>query len=122
MGRYLQTKVPSPSPAASAAPIAEEPNPSADTQFAALRESFETELPSRIVEIGSAIVAGDLPRVADLAHQLKGTSGCFGLSAVCDAAAALQSAADLSEPPERIEKCFQTLTEKTPHPTPAKAA
>jgi len=129
MRRYLQNNVPSfavagiDQPATNGQPPINEDSPaSADSQFAALRESFEAELPSRIVEIGSAVLSGDLARVADLSHQLKGTSGCFGLSAICDAAGALQSAAEVPEPREMIEKCFEALTEKSPRPAAARAA
>ena len=117
MRRYLQSNDPSP-----ALPITRDPDASSDAQFIALRESFESEIPSRIVEIGSAIVSGDFPRVSDLSHQLKGTAGCFGLSAIYDAATALQSAAELPAPREKIERCFQTLTERCPKSPAAQAA
>ena len=60
--------------------------------------------------------------MADLAHQLKGTAGCFGLTAIAAAAAALQTAAELPEPREAMQECFQTLTEQTASSAVPKAA
>jgi CheY-like chemotaxis protein/CHASE3 domain sensor protein len=105
MRHYLQPRV-----ASSGAAVYDEPGASADLQFAALRESFRAEIPSRIAEIGAAVLAENFAHVADLARQLKGTADCFGLAAIGAAAAALQGAAELPEPREAMHECFQILT------------
>jgi CheY-like chemotaxis protein len=117
LGRYLHPAPPLPADAADA-----EPEDSADSQLAALRASFVAEVPSRIAEVGTAVLAGDLTRVADLTHQLKGTAGCFGLSAISAAAAALHAAAGHPESRDTINRCFQTLSEESAALTPAEAA
>lgn len=117
MRRYLRPNISTGSTADD-----DQPDPSADSQFVLLRESFQAELPSRIAEIGTATSRDDLIRVADLTHQLKGTAGCFGLDAVAADAAALHAATGLPESRERIHQCFQTLTEQTEPSGAAKAA
>jgi CheY-like chemotaxis protein/CHASE3 domain sensor protein/HPt (histidine-containing phosphotransfer) domain-containing protein len=118
MRRYLQ---PDFNPQTTVTP-AGEPAPTSDAQFAALRESFEAEIPSRVADIKTAIETGNFAHVAYLTHQLKGTAGCFGLSAICDAAAGLQTAAENPDLRQNMEQCFQTLNRLSPQPAAAKAA
>ncbi len=117
MKRYLRPNV-----APHITTTGEEPAPSADTQFAALRESFEAELPTRIADIKTAVESANFAHVAYLTHQLKGTAGCFGLSAVCDAAAGLETAAENPDLRQNIEPCFHTLSRLSPQPIAAQAA
>jgi CheY-like chemotaxis protein len=117
LGRYLH-----PAPSLSADAADAEPEDSADSQLAALRASFVAEIPTRVAEVGTAVLAGNLTRVADLTHQLKGTAGCFGLSAISAAAAALHAAAGYPESRDTINRCFQTLSEESVALTPAEAA
>ena len=117
MKRYLQ-----PDFHPETTPIGDQPVASTDAQFAALRESFEAEIPSRIADIKTAVVASNFAHVAYLTHQLKGTAGCFGLSAICDAAAGLQTAAENPDLRQNLEQCFQTLNRLSPQPAAAKAA
>ena len=114
---YLRPRVPSADAAGN-----DEPDASANLQFAALRESFRAEIPSRIAEIGAAVLAENFAHVADLAHQLKGAAGCFGVATIAAAAAALQTAAELPEPREAMQQCFQTLAEQTAPSAVGKAA
>ncbi|MGA2233676.1 MAG: response regulator [Tepidisphaeraceae bacterium] len=117
MRHYLQPRV-----ASTGAAVSDPPGASADLQFPALRESFRAEIPSRIAEIGAAVLAENFSHVADLAHQLKGTADCFGLAAIGAAAGALQNAAELPEPREAMRQCFQTLTEQPATSAVPKAA
>jgi CheY-like chemotaxis protein/CHASE3 domain sensor protein len=117
MRRFLQPRVPSLDAA-----LKDEADASANLQFEALRESFRAEIPSRIAEIGAAVLAENFAHVADLAHQLKGTAACFGLATIGAAAAALQTAAELPEPREAMQLCFQTLIERTASSAVPKAA
>jgi CheY-like chemotaxis protein/CHASE3 domain sensor protein/HPt (histidine-containing phosphotransfer) domain-containing protein len=94
----------------------------ADPEFVALRESFQAEIPSRIAEIGAAVSARDFARVTDLTHRLMGTAGCYGLTAICAAATALNAAAALPEPYEAIRQCFQKLDERNAQSPKTKAA
>jgi CheY-like chemotaxis protein/CHASE3 domain sensor protein/HPt (histidine-containing phosphotransfer) domain-containing protein len=107
MRRYLRPRVPSP------AASNDQLDVSIDSEFAALRESFQAEIPSRIAEIATAVSGNNFNRIADLTHQLKGTAGCYGLSTICAAAAALHDAAECPERRGTIQQCFQTLTEQT---------
>jgi CheY-like chemotaxis protein len=117
MRRYLRSGLPSP-----ATPHETGASVSTDSEFAALRESFQAEIPARVAEIGTAVLANNFARVADLAHQLKGTAGCYRLTAIYDAATALNAAAESSEPPETIQQCFQILAEQTTAPAMPEAA
>jgi CheY-like chemotaxis protein len=95
---------------------------SSSSELAALRESFEAEVPNRIADIKAAIDQGNIPHVIYLTHQLKGTAGCFGLSAICDAAAGLEKVAENPDLRENIQPCFQTLSRLGATPQAAKAA
>jgi CheY-like chemotaxis protein len=92
---------------------AEVPDQSFDAQMDKLRESFRGEIASRIAEITLAVSAQDMGAVADLAHRLKGTSGCYGFAALSDSSNALQSAAALPETDRAIRACLQTLSEQS---------
>lgn len=116
MRRYVKPQI------AARSTAEEVSDPAAESEITALRESFQAEIPSRIAEIGNAVVAKDFPRVGDLAHQLKGTAGCFGLTALSESAAALQTAAERPEPNETIQQCFRTLSERTLPTISAEAA
>ncbi len=117
MRRYLRPHVPS-----LATPHDAQPDLSIDSEFVALRETFQAEIPSRIAEIESGVLTDNFARVADLTHQLKGTAGCFGLTAICAAAAALHDAAECPEQHEMMQQCFQILTEKSAPSAMPKAA
>ncbi len=93
-----------------------------DAQIAAVNDSFRAEIPSRIAEIAGGIFAGDMARVAELSHRLKGTASCFGFSAVGASADALQTAAERAETKETIEQCFRALSEQGSAAVLAKAA
>jgi CheY-like chemotaxis protein len=98
------------------------PDPIFDAQMDALRESFRGEIRSRIAEIAIAVSAKDLARVADLAHRLKGTSGCYGFSAISDSSDALQAAAALPEGEEEIRQCLQAMSAQAEKSLLAQAA
>jgi CheY-like chemotaxis protein/CHASE3 domain sensor protein/HPt (histidine-containing phosphotransfer) domain-containing protein len=115
MRRYLRAGLPVAPPETGA-------GVSADSEFAALRASFQAEMPTRIAEIGIAVLANNFARVADLAHQLKGTAGCYRLTAIYDAAAALNAAAESAEPQETTQRCFQILVEQSAAPAMPEAA
>jgi CheY-like chemotaxis protein len=85
-------------------------DPIFDARMDAMRENFRREIPSRIAEISIALSAKELARVADLAHRLRGTAGCYGFSVLCDSSDALQSATELPEADETIWQCFRTLS------------
>jgi CheY-like chemotaxis protein/HPt (histidine-containing phosphotransfer) domain-containing protein len=80
-----------------------------EPRFVALREAFRKELPSRIDAIEKAIAAADISKAADLAHQLNGSAACYGLTAIHDAAEALQAAADDPQFPSAIEQRLGVL-------------
>jgi len=115
MTRYLKPVIPTEETSQQPMPTAE------DAEFAALRQSFESEIPGRIREISAAMSVENFTKVADLAHQLKGTSGCFGFTEIYSAAAALQVAAESPEVRERIVECFAALGREIGPPA-AKAA
>jgi CheY-like chemotaxis protein len=73
------------------------------SSFTKLVDSFKSEIPRRIEAIEEAAAAGDGPKVSELAHQLKGTAGCYGLAAISAAAGAIQTAADHFQSPSDVQ-------------------
>ena len=69
---------------------------------AALMERFTTRLGSSIHEIEGALAAGDRPRVASLAHNLKGEAGSMGAGQLQQAAAALEDCLQASRHDEAV--------------------
>jgi CheY-like chemotaxis protein len=64
-----------------------------DPAFAALVQTFVGGLQDRANAIERSMAAGDLDRVARLAHQLKGTAGGYGFQTLTEAAAELEAGA-----------------------------
>ena len=64
-----------------------------DEEMAPLVEQFVASLPARATALLEATFAGDLTRLARLAHQLKGAAGGYGFPTITDAAALLEQAA-----------------------------
>jgi CheY-like chemotaxis protein len=115
MMRYLK-------PVGAEAKVEEPIVSSAEAEFATLRQSFELEIPARIADISAAVSAENFTKVADLAHQFKGTAGCFGFSEIYAAAGALQDAAEKPEnASEKVPEYFAMLARQIDMPT-AKAA
>jgi CheY-like chemotaxis protein/HPt (histidine-containing phosphotransfer) domain-containing protein len=81
----------------------------ANPKFIALRDAFCRELPSRIEAIDNAIAAADISGALELAHQLKGSSGCYGLMAIHEAARDFEAAANLPQNAQSIEKAAAAL-------------
>jgi CheY-like chemotaxis protein len=81
----------------------------ANPKFITLRDAFCSELPSRVEAIDKAIAAGDISGALELAHQLKGSSGCYGLTAVYQAARNLEAAVDLPQDAQSIETAVAAL-------------
>ncbi|HEV7733960.1 MAG TPA: ATP-binding protein [Candidatus Binatia bacterium] len=64
-----------------------------DPELAELVQMFVEGLPERAHAIERTLDAGDLDRVAALAHQLKGTAGGYGFPSITEAAARLETSA-----------------------------
>jgi signal transduction histidine kinase/DNA-binding response OmpR family regulator len=64
-----------------------------DPDMADLIDAFLISLAQRGLALQAALQVGDLARVADLAHQLKGAGGGYGYPAITDAASAVEEAA-----------------------------
>jgi signal transduction histidine kinase/DNA-binding response OmpR family regulator len=62
-----------------------------DPELAELVQMFVEGLPERAVALERTLDAGDLERVAALAHQLKGTAGGYGFPSITEAAARLET-------------------------------
>ena len=73
------------------------PPPAGDTAVEELAERFRASLPETLTTLHQALVAGDLTRVAELAHQIKGVAKGFGHVALGTTAAVLETAARAGE-------------------------
>lgn len=62
-----------------------------DPELAELVQMFVEGLPERAITLERTLDAGDLDRVAALAHQLKGTAGGYGFPSITEAAAKLET-------------------------------
>jgi CheY-like chemotaxis protein/HPt (histidine-containing phosphotransfer) domain-containing protein len=62
-----------------------------DPELAELVQMFVEGLPERANALERTLDAGDLDRVAALAHQLKGTAGGYGFPSITEAAARLET-------------------------------
>jgi signal transduction histidine kinase/DNA-binding response OmpR family regulator len=62
-----------------------------DPELAELVQMFVEGLPERASTLERTLDAGDLDRVAALAHQLKGTAGGYGFPSITEAAARLET-------------------------------
>ena len=60
--------------------------PLAPESVAQLIESFIEELPARAAAVDRAVQGRDRPLVAELTHQLKGTTGIYGFQEICRSA------------------------------------
>lgn len=116
VNRHLSAPLPAPSPDQAA-----EPDFSASPEFIALQRCFQAEVPARVSAIENAIATQALSRAAELAHQLKGTAGTYGLADVSEAAAALQVAVE--HPQEgNLQECFASFAHRCAQAVSAKAA
>lgn len=61
--------------------------------MAELRREFLEKTCADLPRMEEALVAGDLPGVAVIAHDIKGTAGVFGLHEMSDSGRQLQDAA-----------------------------
>ena len=65
----------------------------ADPDFVEIIDQFVSGLPERIESMQEALANGDLETLGRLAHQLKGSGGSYGYSALSDPAKALEDTA-----------------------------
>jgi CheY-like chemotaxis protein/signal transduction histidine kinase len=94
----------------------EEPSPSdtemdvwmKDPEFMAMIEEFAESLRDRLEEMWSAWDKGDLEKLQQISHKIKGAAGGFGMGTVSEAAAELEDllfeAADLKEVENALRK------------------
>ncbi len=73
-----------------------------DPELAALVRTFLDGLPERTEALEQSLAAGDLDRVAALAHQLKGTAGGYGFPSLTEAAAQLETSAKTRREPDDV--------------------
>ncbi|MDY3552882.1 response regulator [Gemmata sp. JC717] len=74
--------------AESSAPPAEAVSP----RLARLTADYRQALPEKVRAIGAALREGDLGRVSELAHKLRGSAGMYGLPHISAAAGAVEDA------------------------------
>jgi len=80
-----------------------------DPELRELLAEFVTALPARVAALATA--AGDLGRMAALAHQLKGAAGCHGFPAITEAAGRLEAMAKSGGGPEETQSCLRELAD-----------
>ena len=80
----------------------------APEKVARLMEQYASELPTRAGAINTALSQGDLPTVAILAHQLKGSAATYGFDAVANTALRLHQEATR---PDEVKAIEATLAE-----------
>ena len=81
----------------------------APDKVARLIEQYASELPARAGAISTALSQGDLPTVAILAHQLKGSAATYGFDAVAKAALRLHQEATRPDEVKAIEVTLSDL-------------
>jgi PAS domain S-box-containing protein len=92
---------------------------------ASLVETFTDDLPRRVEIFHSALREHDFHRLAEMAHQLKGTAAVYGFSQIADAAATIHDRATTETDWEQVqaavaelvELCGQLLSQRPPHVT-----
>ena len=72
-----------------------------------LLSEFVATLPARVAALAAA--AGDLGRMAALAHQLKGAAGSYGFPAITEAVGRLEAMAKNGGGSEDTQACLREL-------------
>ena len=86
--------------------------PVEDNEFLEIVQDFVTRLKARLEQMWDAFLNRDLPRLAELAHWLKGTGGTAGFYTLTDAATLLESAVKAKDL-EAIKIALGNLTKLT---------
>ncbi len=63
-----------------------------DEDMVEIIREFAAELPERVTSLENLLASGDLEELMNLAHQLKGAGGGYGLQPITDVAAVLEQA------------------------------
>ena len=95
-------------PAAEERESAPQSQPTEDKSLEVLAERFHHSLPDTVKEMRQALEAGELERIAGLAHQLKGVAGGLGYPALGETARILEAAAH-NEARAAVENILEEL-------------
>jgi HPt (histidine-containing phosphotransfer) domain-containing protein len=80
-----------------------------DPDMSELVDLFVDEIPSRLAALESHFAAGDMTKLCQTAHQIKGAAGSYGFTAVTPFAANLEFAAKANEPEDRVREALEEL-------------
>ncbi len=78
-----------------------------DPDMAELVELFLEELPDRVATIREALGQGDIKKVGQVAHQLKGAGGGYGFPAITEAGLDAEQAA--KQTPDDLDQVRRTV-------------
>ena len=78
-----------------------------DPELRELLSEFVATLPARVAALAAA--AGDLGRMAALAHQLKGAAGSYGFPTITEAVGRLEAMAKNGGGSEDTQACLREL-------------
>ncbi|MBN2476970.1 MAG: PAS domain S-box protein [Pirellulales bacterium] len=77
--------------------------------LAGLLKEFVGELPARVSRIEEALQSGDLQRVAELTHQLKGAAGIYGFDPIAETAHQISKQIVQGDDPQQIQAVVAEL-------------
>lgn len=80
-----------------------------DPDMGELVDMFVGEIPDRIASLEAQFAEGDLTRLGQTAHQLKGAAGSYGFPCVTPVAARVEAAAKGNEPEDRVREALDEL-------------
>lgn len=80
-----------------------------DPDMSELVDLFVDEIPRRLDALESHFVAGDMAKLGQTAHQIKGAAGSYGFSEVTPIAAKLEYATKANEPETRVREALEEL-------------
>ena len=81
----------------------------ADPDLGELVDLFVREMPDRINALDAQAKSRDWSRLAETAHQIKGTAGCYGFDEITPSAARLEAAAREARQEEQIFSALDEL-------------
>lgn len=97
------------------------PEEAGDQVLARLIADYRTRLPGKVSELAATRDAGDVAKLAALAHRLKGSAGMYRMSAVSETAGLLESACregqDAGLIAELIDELTSQVARQMPDPT-----
>jgi histidine phosphotransfer protein HptB len=80
-----------------------------DPDMSELVDLFVAEIPSRLEALETHFAAGEMAKLGQTAHQIKGAAGSYGFSEVTPIATKLEFAVKTNEPEDQIREALEEL-------------